>query len=389
MLLQRGLTKQVDLQINYLWQLQHKRLSKMSFLRTDDGSEADTDTEDDNTPITPPSNVLANATDTALKGPALGPGLFVETVIKSYTAWLEREIVNGPIGQRLRDNVKARASGSGQRVPPGKVLIAGALPPLVEDEMLPRIPEKYVERLEEEHEKTHRMLARSEQSGSKPAWRSSPRPDRSPHRTDKAVVDNLEVDISTLSTSDRPVTPISGSSVFSRTSSLFDIPFNIGSSLHSSLSDPTSPTKPSSSSSKTSIESLLKHDPPLCTLPVRVSMTNHFNTLLQSYCDFHPDIFSFVDITKSILSKDAESGWNSSKYGEVNRLTWACPVDPTNIHPVWEVTLPLWLEALGQQGVPVEGFRVSNSAEETFRAYELDKKRRTGCISSSKAGRGG
>lgn len=40
--------------------------------------------------------------------------------------------------------------------------------------------------------------------------------------------------------------------------------------------------------------------------------------------------------------------------------------------------MPLWLEALKEVGVPTDGFGISKDAEETFRAYEKDKRRRTG-----------
>lgn len=62
--------------------------------------------------------------------------------------------------------------------------------------------------------------------------------------------------------------------------------------------------------------------------------------------------------------------------GAVDRETWACPVDPTNIHPLWEPTLPLWLNELKKEGIPVEEYEIDESAEETFKAYELDKRRR-------------
>lgn len=73
---------------------------------------------------------------------ALGPELFVQSVIKHYTEWLEREIVNGPIGnERRRREDEAKLQGT--TAPTRKVLIAAALPPMVPDDALSRITEKY------------------------------------------------------------------------------------------------------------------------------------------------------------------------------------------------------------------------------------------------------
>jgi hypothetical protein len=240
------------------------------------------------------------------------------------------------------------------------VLIAGALPPLVEDDVLPRIPEKYVERMEGEHEKAHRAIRTG--SGSRAPWTQS---------QDTA---GIEVGLATISLSDRPATPNSSSS--SSDSSLFE---SLGTSTQSAFTEPSPKnSKTSFKPSTTPLVDLLQHDPPLCTLPVRVRMTELFNTGLKAFCDSHPDVLGFIDITFRMLSHDAESGWRESRHGQVERVTWACPVDPTNVHPLWEPTLPLWLEALGEQGVPAEGFAITKDAEETFKAYEKDKRRRTG-----------
>lgn len=190
----------------------------------------------------------------------------------------------------------------------------------------------------------------------------------------------------------------------------------------------------------TSIETLLAYPTPLCTLPTRVRMTNLYNSLLKEFCERYSDYFAFIDISPHMHGRGAGVGndereggddekskgekhrtdkqGNSSNgtaasgrekegqspvsgpelfgssptnpststkprptytslHGEVDRSTWACPVDPTNIHPVWEATLPLWLTELRRAGVPVDRFELDEDAEETFRAYEADKRKRT------------
>ncbi|WWD02125.1 hypothetical protein V865_000163 [Kwoniella europaea PYCC6329] len=419
----------VDLQINYLWQLANKPISHLSFPSTansshheshshqNDSEDSEEEVEEDSTQghqrSRRPSNVLATATETSAKGPALGPELFVESVVKAYTSWLEREIVNGPIGKRIKERLleQNQESSSGQsgirrRTPVSKVLIAAALPPLVEDELLPRIPEKYVERLEEDHSKAQRAMERrnnnsseekEKENGSRTPWAKnqnqfrrlslSPTP-----RTSRLPDEDLEVGVSTLSLSDNtsdvliPNSPKSTSSFSSSTSSHASTIFEsqrtanstdtMYSSVHSlsplPLPLPTSQEK-AENPTKTPVLELLAHDPPLCTLPVRVGMTNRFNTLIKQFCDDHSDILSFVDISPAMK----EGSEQPSIHGEVDRNVWACPVDPTNVHPLWEPTLPLWKDELKKVGLPVDSWRISEDAQETFKAYEIDKRRRT------------
>lgn len=346
------------MQINYLWQLQHKPISSRSFPPTSQPAptpgatdNTDAENEDETSTSLTATSVLASATETNLRGPALGPELFVEAVLYAYTSFLEREIVNGPVGQRMRER---QPPGPGRRAsPPGKVLIAAALPPLVEDDILPRIPEKYVERLEEDHEKAQRAMRRSLGGGSRTPWAKG-----SPVMKAVDKPDDVEAGLSMLSVTDDPGSPQSSSSSLSRTSSIFDAQ-QMNSSVASVLTTPSEHPKPC----KVPIITLLTHDPPLCTLAVRKSMTELYNSGMSTFCAQYPDILGFVDI--------------SSAMQPVDRATWACPVDPTNIHPLWEPTLPLWLKALAEHGVPTDGYSITVDAEETFKAYEVDKKRRT------------
>jgi hypothetical protein len=370
---------QVDLQINYLWQLQNKPLSHLSFAQSPNStstSNPDSETEDEDPSGGLQRTVLARATETSLTGPALGPELFVQAVIKAYTSFLEREIINGPIGQRLVETAaKRRAIQSGKTIgkipPPGKVLIAAALPPLVEDRILPRIPEKYVERLEDDHEKAQKL---HDSTGKKWGAFQMRRKSSSGSTGSAGSIDAVEAGVSTMGMTDRPTTPISGRSGSSRETDVSTVATSaVPSSSSSSTSDPSSSQK----TKKTSIESLLTHDPPLCTLPVRINMTDNYNSLLSTFCASYPDVFTFIDISPLMKDIDSKAGWTDGTPGSVDRGTWACPVDPTNVHPLWEPTLPLWLEALGAEGLPVEQYKVEEEEEETFRAYEEDKRRRT------------
>ncbi|CAK9781371.1 hypothetical protein CC85DRAFT_240897 [Cutaneotrichosporon oleaginosum] len=325
----------VDLQINYLWQLQHKPIVPATW---DEHSEY---TEEPSAVSTPAEGVLARATETSGRGPALGPERFVDNVAKAYTAWLEREIVNGPIGRRAAE-VAAQSNGEARgirRLSPTKVLVGAALPPLVQDETLPRIPEKYVERLEEDHAKMERALERDllGERVSRTPWAKA---SASPRLGVENEFDKLSLN-GTGAASPMPEAP-----------------------------------------PKMSIMDLLAHDPPLCTKPVRIEMTKRFNAALRDFCVKHPTVLEFVDISEDMLAADAaerQSTGDSAPAipGEVDRAAWACPVDLSNIHPLWEPTLPLWLKKLEPIGVPTSSFAYAADAEETMRAYEEDKKQRT------------
>lgn len=325
----------MDLQVNYLWQLQHKPLVPATW---DEHSEY---TEQPTAVSTPAENVFANATENLGRGPALGPERFADNVAKAYTAWLEREVVNGPIGRRAAE-VAAQANGESRgirRLSPTKLLVGAALPPLVLDETLPRIPEKYVERLEEDHMKAQRALERGDQRErvSRTPWA----------KADPSSTLGVEDDLAKVS--------LNGSGSAS----------------------PAAEAKP-----KVSVMDLLAHDPPLCTKPVRIAMTNRFNAALRDFCALHPTVLEFVDIADDMLAADAAEresigGSAPAIAGEVDRGMWACPVDLSNIHPLWEPTLPLWLRKLKPIGVPTESFAYAADAEETMRAYEEDKKLRT------------
>lgn len=275
--------------------------------------------------------ILANATE-SMGGIALGPERFVDNVTKAYCAWLEREIVNGPIGRRAAEVAKSK-SDPANALAPTKLLIAAALPPLVEDETLPRIPEKYVERLVEDHHKAAKLVETRQERASRTPWSKKP-------ENGTSDVSKIEVGMSTLKTTD-------------------------------ASPPPATPTQ------MADMDALFAHDPPLVTKPVRVRMTDRYNAIMKAFCEKHPQVLGFVDIGDVMLAMDAKEGAKPAFEREVSRATWACPVDPSNIHPLWEPTIPLWLEKLKAFGIPTDQFAFSTDAEDTFKAYEEDKKLRT------------
>lgn len=280
-------------------------------------------------------DVLANATESTGKI-ALGPERFVDSVAKAYCTWLEREVVNGPIGRRAAEVAKA---DSATPLPPTKVLVAGALPPLVEDDTLPRIPMKYVERLVEDHTKAARAIEGRQERGSRTPWAKKTEPNGTGASPNGSLA-QIESGMAAMNTFDKPI---------------------------------PSPTQEQAAD----MTALFAHNPPLVTKPVRIAMTERFNAKMKAFCAQHPQVLGFVDIGDVMLSMDKADGVKPAFLGEVSRATWACPVDPSNIHPLWEPTIPLWLDKLKKFGLQTDKFEFSTDAEETFRAYEEDKKMRT------------
>jgi hypothetical protein len=233
---------------------------------------------DSHLPTPPPSaTILENATETPSVGPALGPKAFVETISKAYCAFLTREIVEGPIGERIR---------SGVRKGKAKVIVAGALPPFVTDGMLERIVDKYVIRLEDSHAANEAAIR----------------------------ADAEEEEMLGGRRSQTPWSKSAPSSPGLSASSLEDQPEPEVAQAHP-------PVPVQQEQEKTSLALLLEHKPPLCTLPVRRIMTDMFNQRMADFCVLHPDILSFIDVG-ALMSRDPDEG-------AIDRNLYACPIDPT------------------------------------------------------------
>lgn len=303
----------VDLQINYLWQLENRDISDdFSFSESepvarkastdsqatrDDGRCIKDDSENAEFKAIPETSTsitslvgqaLSDPASTPLGPVALGPELFVKSVIKHYTEWLEREIINGPIGkERRRREDEARLKGTNPPTP--KILVAAALPPMVPDDALWRITEKYGQRQ--------------------------------------------------LPTVCRAPTP------------------------------PTSPYQDASPAKLQSIDELLRRLPSVCNLATRVRMTNEFNAQLREFCVRHSNIFVFVDVGPAMRASSPDY---HSACGEVDRAMWADRLDKTNVHPLWEPTISLWQKELAKEAA-VPGclnWVLKEDPKETLNKYE-------------------
>lgn len=272
-------------------------------------------------------DTLANATETSTSGPAFGPERFVEECFKAYATFIKKKIIEGAVGDRIRRSAT-------ERKPTGKILIAGALPPLIEDSQLNVIPEKYVVRLESEHKVTQRQF----EEDTRQIIPSSP----------------------TSSASSRISTPIEAAA--------------------SALSTPPS----SCMSSPRVVKSTMPHrrkavydllhfsDVPLCDLSTRISMTLRWNALLSLFCAEFPDILTFVDIGPSMVLNNP-TDFTPRFASEVGRSRWADAKDPTNIHPSFEQTLPLWMAELTRHGVDTSRFEIVVDLQLSARRYEDEK----------------
>lgn len=340
-----ALTTQVDLNINYLWQLRNRPLQPASFtpdeLATMHGpfeafkNYVPPETEDD--------DVRARHTDNDSRGHALGPTQFVSKVAREYTAFIEREIVNGPVGQRLKELAEETKSvhwrGGGESR--SRVLIAGALPPMVLDKHLYRLQAKYVD-----------------QHADTPA-----KPPRGPDDLSLASLSLTDPSRKSNGQTNSASTRSSASSQEPAPVSAFDEP--LADSAHSSLTSQSagsSEEEKLEALAKQTFDSMLAQQPPICTLPTRVDMIDQFNTALRTFCDSHPDVLRYVSINESMRAAHPDplipTGGEEDVQGTAV-LQYYCsqaPGDGANVHPTWERTYPLWLESLRGVGVEVDSF---------------------------------
>jgi hypothetical protein len=271
---------------------------------------------------------------------ALGPTLFVSKVIREYTEFIEREIVNGPIGAKLRAFDEAANDIHARNMSPSKnrVLVAGALPPMVKDENLYRILGKYVDQ-HVEVTSPAKVDLKLESIGRRRGSRSVP--DRG---------DGKLVDVGPPSVLDSILT---GSS----TSEVGDLADSISTNL--TIPDTISESDPSAgeekekeieAESKATFQTLLTLVPSPCTLKIRSQMIQSFNTQLSSFCELHPSILKYIAINDQM---------SSSHPGDSEILDYYSSQvegDGANVHPTWERTYPLWLDELKRVGVDVDSF---------------------------------
>jgi hypothetical protein len=268
---------------------------------------------------------------------ALGPTLFVSKVIREYTEFIEREIVNGPIGAKLRAFDEAANDIHARNMSPSKnrVLVAGALPPMVKDENLYRILGKYVDQ-HVEVTSPAKVDLKLESIGKRRGSRSVSVPERR--------------DVSPPSSTDSTITGCSTSGVDDLAdyiSTNLTIPDTIS---ESGTSAEQEKEKEIEAESKSTFETLLSLDPSPCTLKIRSQMIQSFNTQLSSFCELHPSILRYIAINDQM---------SSSHPGDSEILDYYSSQvegDGANVHPTWERTYPLWLDELKRVGVDVDSF---------------------------------
>jgi hypothetical protein len=268
---------------------------------------------------------------------ALGPTLFVSKVIREYTEFIEREIVNGPIGAKLRAFDEAANDIHARNMSPSKnrVLVAGALPPMVKDENLYRILGKYVDQ-HVEVTSPAKVDLKLESIGKRRGSRSVSVPERR--------------DVRPPSSTDSTITGCSTSGVDDLADSIstnLTIPDTIS---ESGTSAEQEKEKEIEAESKSTFETLLSLDPSPCTLKIRSQMIQSFNTQLSSFCELHPSILRYIAINDQM---------SSSHPGDSEILDYYSSQvegDGANVHPTWERTYPLWLDELKRVGVDVDSF---------------------------------
>jgi hypothetical protein len=215
-----------------------------------------------------------------------------------------------------------------------RVLVAGALPPMVRDENLYRILGKYVDQ-HVEVTSPAKVDLKLESIGRRRGSRSVP--DRG---------DGKLVDVGPPSTTDSTFT---GSS----TSEVNDLADSISTNLTipDTISESgTSAEQEVASESKATFQTLLTLNPSPCTLPIRSQMIQSFNTQLSSFCELHPQILKYIAINDQM---------SSSHPGDSEILDYYSSQvegDGANVHPTWERTYPLWLDELKRVGVDVDSF---------------------------------
>ena len=366
--------------INYLFQLRTYGLVEESFTDEEklqlNGADFKAFTN-----LIPPSEEDANRathTHTDNKGPALGPKKFVQKVVHHYTQFIERELVNGPVGQKLKDLAEQAKSPHHRGGPPStsRILVAGALPPMVKDQHLWRIQAKYVD-----------QHADGPDAGSAgKTWGPSKSPTRVPIKLAPPLARPEELALDRLSVQDSPQ-----SSASTRTSgSKTGFEENLSDSLHSSVSsnlitEASAMEKQEREKeilSQKTFESMLQQVPSICDLPTRVGMIDDFNTQLRAFCELHPDVLRYIEINDTMRQAHPDrlidvvhdtkcpSSFNnsSSPSGEANAESTikGIPVieyyasqaegDGANVHPTWERTYTLWLDKFREMGVDVDSF---------------------------------
>lgn len=81
------------------------------------------------------------------------------------------------------------------------------------------------------------------------------------------------------------------------------------------------------------VETAHPHD-----LATRTAMIRRYNSMLASYCRQFPDCLTFVDIGRDLVDMRDPLSRVAADFRDAQ--------DVTNIHLLWETTLPFWMRAL-------------------------------------------
>jgi hypothetical protein len=372
--------KQVDLNINYLWQLVNRDTSRDSFSPTELSScSSITDFSAFNSHRRRrkgkgDETASADHTDNDHTNLALGPERFVSKVIREYTSFIEREIVNGPTGAKLQGYADAANDihARGVERSRNRVLLAGALPPMVQDKYLYRILGKYVD----QHVEARAQATSGERDTLKRGVLSK-EDQGAGEGLDARKPDALEEEDPSGSQTPSPITP----SETDRKSNQATSPDALAESIASTLTLPSADSDSDSEAileqerlaeeeSKSTFKDLLSLQPGVCTLSIRTAMIKDFNTQLRSFCEKYPEVLAYVGINEAMESEhpdpavsDKRGDTPESEAGEggkgIEVLKYYCSQvegDGANVHPTWERTYPLWLEVLRNVGVDVDTF---------------------------------
>lgn len=293
---------------------------------------------------------------------ALGPSLFVSKVIREYTSFIEREIVNGPIGAKLRNLEDAANDIHARGIEPSRnrVLLAGALPPMVKDQVLYRILGKYVDQHVEaraaELEASKGRQGRRSNSSSPPKVK----PEVLEHARGSRTPSPITPTAADAQGGPAPATDITtGTELNTLTESIATRLTIVNDDDEPERETMTESERAAELESKSTFQHLLSLRPPVCSLTTRTRMIKDFNAQLRQFCEKYPTILAYVGINEAMESAHPDHTGTEAESEGTEVLEYYCSQvegDGANVHPTWERTYPLWLEVLREQGVDVDSF---------------------------------
>ena len=218
-----------------------------------------------------------------------------------------------------------------------RVLVAGALPPMVKDSNLYRILGKYVDQHVEAISPSKAADLKLEQIGKRRGSRGM------------AEKGNVLVD---ADVSGGSADPHRTESEIDELAESIETNLTIPDTRVGNQEDEDEKEKESrdQAESKSNFDALLDLSPSPCSLSIRSQMITSFNSQLSTFCAKYPKILEYISINEAM---------QSAHPGDSQVLDYYCSQvegDGANVHPTWERTYPLWLEVLREVGVDVDSF---------------------------------